>query len=286
MGRDDGQLASLHAADPPALREEVFEALVAKAELPLWRMTALGLLAGAYIAFGGLFALVALATDGSALPFGAGRVLAGVVFSLGLILVVVAGAELFTGNTLMMGPLAARSLAPGTMLKALGVVYAANLAGSLILVVLTVTAAVHEAGDGAIGRAAIDMARTKAALAPATAFASAILANMLVCLAVWLSIGGRTVIDKVVATVPPIAAFVAIGLEHSIANMFLLPYGAVVAALTGADPVVPRDVVVNLAVVTAGNIVGGGVLALVYLMAFPPERADPVRHHRPSRPGR
>lgn len=277
MGRHDGQLASLQAADPPTLREEVFTALVAKAELPLCRMTALGLLAGAYIGFGGLFALVALAADGPALPFGTGRVLAGVVFSLGLILVVVAGAELFTGNTLMIGPLAARSLPPGTMLKALGVVYAANLAGSMVIVLLTVTAAAHEAGDGAMGRAAIEMARSKAALAPGTAFASAILANMLVCLAVWLAIGGRTVVDKVVATVPPIAAFVAIGLEHSVANMFLLPYGAIVAALTAADPVAPTDVVVNLAVVTSGNIVGGAVLALAYLAAFPPERAEPAR---------
>jgi formate transporter len=275
MGRTDGHLASLHAADPAALRREVFAALVAKAGLPLWRMTALGLLAGAYIAFGGLFALVALAADGPVLPFGAGRVLAGMVFSLGLILVVVAGAELFTGNTLMIGPLAARSLPPGTMLKALSLVYSANLAGSMVIVLLTVTAAVHDAGSGAMGRAAIEMARTKSALAPGTAFASAILANMLVCLAVWLAIGGRTLIDKVVATVPPIAAFVAIGLEHSVANMFLLPYGAIVAALTGAEPVAPIDVVLNLAVVTAGNIVGGAVLALTYLAAFPPEREEP-----------
>ena len=194
--------------DPPDLTERVFSALEEKAALPVASMIVLGMLAGAYVGLGGMFATVALA-GAEALPFGIGQVIAGMVFTAGLALVLIAGAELFTGNTLMVGPVAAGRLPLDTALRALAIVYAANFAGSVLLACAVFFAGVHEAGDGAIGRAALDIGATKLAKSSAATLVSGVLANMLVCLAVWMAYGAETVTGKIAGLALPIAAFVA-----------------------------------------------------------------------------
>jgi formate transporter len=260
---------------PPAdLAARVEEALLEKAGLSAWRMIVLGMMAGAYIALGGLFATVALAGADGQMPHGMAQVVAGVVFSLGLVLVVVAGAELFTGNALMIGPLASRSLGPGRMLRSWSIVYLANFAGSLVVAAVVFFAEVHAQGEGSVGRAAVSLAAAKTGLPFGVAFASGIAANALVCLAVWLAYSGNTTTDKIFAVLLPIAAFVAAGLEHSIANMYLIPYGLMVHA--GAPA--PSDATTasltlgglfaNLIPVTLGNIVGGGIVGAAYAAVY------------------
>lgn len=278
------------APQPPELTGEVYSALIEKAELDFVPMAVLGLLAGIYISFGGLFATVALA-GADVVPHGVAQVLAGTVFVLGLLLVLVAGAELFTGNTMMLGPLLARRLSAATLLQAWIIVYAANLVGSLIIAVIAVAADVHVAGDGVVGLAALETAQKKSELGAGTAFASGILANMLVCLAVWMAYSAKTTSDKFFAVILPIAAFVAAGLEHSVANMFLLPYGWGVKAfageqfwqVTGAAAAGFPDIgflklANNLVFVTLGNIVGGGAIALLYGFVY-----SQKGFHQPSR---
>ncbi|MDE1567139.1 formate/nitrite transporter family protein [Aquabacter sp. P-9] len=254
---------------PPALAQQVFQALEDKAALPPATQLVLGLLAGLYIGFGGLFATVALA-GAQDLPFGVGQVLAGLVFSAGLALVLIAGAELFTGNMLMVGPWAAGRLGVTQVLGALGLVYAANFLGSLLLAVLVLAAGVHEAGAGAVGQAALDLAATKTGNGFLPTLASGVLANMLVCLGVWLAYGGRTVVEKIAGLILPIAAFVAAGLEHSVANMYLLPYGLMVQAVTGQAEagLSLGSIAANLVPATLGNMMGGALVALAYWAAF------------------
>lgn len=251
--------------EPPELTEKVFSAVDDKARLPTGSMIVLGILAGVYIGFGGLFALIALA-GADALPFGVSQILAGLVFSLGLALVLIAGAELFTGNTLMAGPIYVNQLALGTAARALLIVYFANFAGSVLLALVVLGASVHEAGDGAVGQAALDLGVTKVEKSFGTVIASGILANMLVCLAVWMALGGHTVTQKFVGLVLPIAAFVAAGLEHSVANMYLLPYAYLVQMVTevSAARFSLFGIVVNLAGATIGNLIGGALIALAY----------------------
>lgn len=271
---------ALAAPKPPSLAEHVSDALKEKASLPLTTATLLGVLAGGYIAFGALFATIALA-GGDALPHGLSQILAGLVFVLGLVLVIVAGAELFTGNTLMAGLLIVRRLTLREMLAAWGVAYVANLAGALLIAVLVLVSEVHLAGDGAVGHAARKLAETKGAPGFLPAFASGVLANMLVCLAVWMSYGAKSVADKVLAVLLPISAFVAAGLEHSIANMYLIPYGWMIksfadvqfwqtAGITaGSFPSISvAGFVANLIPVTLGNIVGGFLIAAAYALAY------------------
>ena len=254
-----------NAPEPPDLTEEVFAALEEKAALPISSMIVLGILARVYVGLGGLFATIAL-SGADAMPFGVAQVLAGLVFSTGLALVLIAGAELFTGNILMAGPVAAGRINPGKAAWALAVVYCWNFAGSLLLAALVLAAGVHEAGDGAVGRAALELGAAKTDKAFMAALASGILANMLVCLAVWLAYAGRTVIQKFAGIILPIAAFVAAGLEHSVANMYLLPYALMVQAATGdtAASMSVAAIVGNLVPATGGNIVGGSLVALAY----------------------
>ena len=253
--------------EPPDLTKKVFDAVDEKANLPVFSMIVLGMLAGVYIGLGGLFATVALA-GADALPFGVGQVLAGVVFALGLALVLIAGAELFTGNALMSGPVYSGQLAIGTASKALLIVWIANLVGSVLLAVVVLAAGVHEAGDGAVGRAALDLGTTKTDKAFGTVIASGILANMLVCLAVWLAIGGHTVTQKIVGLLLPIAAFVAVGLEHSVANMYLLPYAYLVQLVTEGAAISIMGIVANLVAATLGNVIGGALVAVPYAAVY------------------
>ena len=246
----------------------------------------LGVLAGAFIGFGALFSTVMLA-GGEALPFGVGRLIAGFAFSLGLILVVLGGAELFTGNALMVMALAAGKLRLVEMLRAWAIVYAGNFVGAAGLALLVFYSGHHLLGDGAVAAVALKIADTKAALPFGRALLSGILCNALVCLAVWLAMGARTTADKVLAIVFPITAFVAGSFEHCVANMYFIPFGwmiklgasdALWAQLgqSAADyaALTPTGFLANVIPATIGNIIGGGVLVgaiywFVYLRTRP-----------------
>jgi formate transporter len=254
------------AFSPAQIAERVREVGVTKARLPLLPLVMLGLLAGAFIGLGSLFAVIVY-SDAS-LGFAAQRVLGGLVFSLGLFLVVVAGAELFTGNNLLAMAWAEGKLSSAELMRNWTVVCAANFVGALGLGALVLLSGHADMNSGAIGRSYMAIAAAKIALPPLKAFFSAVLCNALVCMAVWMSLAGRSVLDKLVAVMLPIAAFVAAGFEHSVANMYLIPLGLALQAQAG-QAVDAWGLARNLVPVIAGNIVGGSVLvALVYRLIY------------------
>jgi len=246
----------------------------AKAELDAPRTFVLAVLAGAFIALGAMFATVVTAGGGD-VPFGINRLAGGIVFSLGLVLVVVAGAELFTGNNLIVMAWADRRIGLGRLLRNWGIVYAGNLVGAVATALLIFAARQYEFGDGAVGLNALAIANTKASLGWGQAVALGVLCNALVCLAVWLSYAARSVTDKVLAVLFPITAFVAAGFEHSVANMYFLPIGLLVKGTSLADGGDYTDltwsnaVFGNLVPVTIGNVFGGAVMVgLVYWLIY------------------
>jgi formate transporter len=223
----------------------------------------LGVLAGAFIAFGAMF--FTLVMTGSPLGLGPGRLLGGLAFSLGLVLVVIGGAELFTGNNLVVMAWAAGKVRGVHLARNWTLVYVANLVGALGTALMVHWSGTLELGGGAVARTAAEIAQAKVALGVAEAFFRGVLCNILVCLAVWLSYAAHDVAGKILAIVFPISAFVALGFEHSIANMYLIP----IAMLAGADGVTVAGFLWNLAPVTLGNAVGGGVfVALVYWLIY------------------
>ncbi len=246
---------------------------VKKANLDVASMFALAVLAGAFIALGAIFATTVLAGGGT-LPWGVGRLLAGTVFSLGLILVLVGGAELFTGNNLIVMAWASGRVTSGVLLKNWLVVYVGNFVGSFGTALLVFLSGQYRFGSGAVGIAALATAHTKVHFGFIEAVALGTLCNALVCLAVWLTFSARTTTDRILATVPPIAAFVAAGFEHSVANMYFIPIGVLIRLFAPAafwadigktagdyaDLTWGRFVWVNLLPVTIGNIIGGAVL--------------------------
>jgi formate/nitrite transporter len=251
-------------AYPPAQVALLVEQVgVKKATLPAVPTLALGVLAGAFIAFGAMFSTLAL--TGSPLGFGPGRVLAGLAFSLGLVLVVVGGAELFTGNNLVVMAWAARKITTGQLLRNWALVYVANLVGALGSALMMWWSGALGLGGGAVAETAIAIAEAKVALGFTEALFRGILCNVLVCLAVWLSFAAHDVPGKVLAIIFPISAFVALGFEHSVANMYLIP----IAMLAGAESATAAGFLANLIPVTLGNIVGGGgFVALVYWLIY------------------
>lgn len=219
----------------------------------------LSVMAGAFIALGATFMLVV--KSDSALPFAATQLLGGFAFTLGLFLILAAGAELFTGNCLMvMGPLSGR-FSWTTLVRSWCLVLAGNLVGAVLAAALLLAAGVHTANGGALGDAAIAVAQGKVDLAWDTAFARAILCNLLVCLAVWVGHAATSVTDKFFSAILPVMAFMACGFEHCVANMFFLPYALMLQA-TGAvaGSVDLAGVLHNLTAATLGNLVGGVVL--------------------------
>ncbi len=255
---------------PAEVAKRVQDVGVAKAAAPVTTTVALALLGGAFIALGALFFTVAITagTAGPPLPFGLSRVLGGATFSLGLILVIVGGAELFTGNNLLAMAWASGGITTAQVLRNWGWVYLGNLLGAVGTAWLVWLAGVQALSDGAVGETMVRIARTKVSLDPLTAVARGILCNVLVCLAVWLCMAARSVTDKILAILFPISAFVACGFEHSVANMYFLPIGMVLAA-TGDQPIGVASAINNLLFVTAGNILGGTVLvALVYWSVY------------------
>lgn len=258
----------LDAYKPAQIAERVEAVGVAKARLPAVQTLALALLAGAFIAFGAMFSLVAMTDSG--LGFGPSRVLGGVCFSLGLILVLVAGAELFTGNSLMVMAWVERRIATRELARNWALVLVGNSIGAIGAAVLFRLADGGALGGGALGELAGTVGRAKTALGWDVALIRGILCNALVCLAVWLSLAARDVTGRVIAIVFPIAAFVALGFEHSIANLFLLP----LALLLDAEGVTFAGMAHNLWWATLGNVVGGaGFVGLTYWVCYPWEPA-------------
>lgn len=258
--------AGFDAYSPREIAERVESVCVAKAATPLLSLVMLGMLAGAFIGLGSLFCVIVVSD--SSLGFAASRLLGGAVFSLGLLLVVVAGAELFTGNNLLAMGWAHGCITTRDVLYNWAVVCASNFVGAAGLAALVFLSGHAEMNGGAIGRTYLEIAATKSSLPFWTAFFRGVLCNVLVCMAVWMTLAGRSVVDKLVAVLMPITAFVAAGFEHSIANMYFLPLGMMLQAAAG-ETVQVSGLWKNLVPVIAGNIVGGSVLvALVYHVIY------------------
>jgi formate transporter len=274
---------------------------VRKAEAPALTLFALAILAGAFISMGAIFATtvfsggmtISAAADGAAafktgMPYGITRLLGGLVFCLGLIMVVVGGAELFTGNNLIVMAWANGKVSTAAMLRNWVIVYAGNFVGSIGSAVLLYLSGQYTQGSGAVGLTALNIANAKSGLEFIPALALGILCNALVCMAVWMTFSARSTLDKIAAIIFPITGFVAAGFEHSIANMYFIPVGLFIKA--GAPEAfwktigkVPADFanltwgnffVKNLLPVTIGNIIGGVVLvaAIYWLVYLYPEK--------------
>lgn len=232
---------------------------VGKAHLPVMQMFVLAILAGAFIGFGA--AAYTTVMTGADASFGPSRLLGGLVFSLGLILVIVGGAELFTGNALMIMAAVERKITLRRMLRSWGIVYMGNFVGAAGLAVVFGFSGLLE---GAMGATATAIPEIKASLLPMEAFIRGALCNMLVCLAIWLTFAARSAAGKILGILWPISAFVLLGLEHSVANMYFFPQGWMVGS-----NVTISDALSNLVWVSLGNIAGGaGGVALAYRFAF------------------
>lgn len=282
------QLDALLPAEMAAKAEQVG---VKKAHLPALSMLVLSVLAGAFIALGALFSTTVVA-GASGLPYGLVRLLAGLVFSLGLILVVVGGAELFTGNNLIVMAWASGKVSTRLLLQNWIIVFLGNFAGALATAALVFASGQFNFGQGAVGAAALATANAKAGLGFWEALVLGILCNALVCLAVWLTFSARTTTDRILAIVPPITAFVAAGFEHSIANMYFIPMGLLIK--TGAPEAFWTAIgktaadygsltwtnffLNNLLPVTVGNIIGGTVLvgAVYWFVYLRPRTSAPA----------
>jgi len=266
-----------------------------KAEAPFSRLLSLAILAGAFIALGAIFAITTIAGNGSifipgeastistSLPFGIKKLLAGLVFCLGLVLVIVGGAELFTGNNLIVMAWASGKTTTKGLLRNWVIVYIGNFIGAIGTAILVILAKQYTFGSGSVGLVALNIAKSKVELGFTQAIALGILCNALVCLAVWMTFGARSTIDKISAIIFPIAAFVAAGFEHCIANMFFIPFGLLIKQFASPSfwesiGKTPADYTIlrwdtfflnNLVPVTIGNIIGGALLvAAVYWFIF------------------
>lgn len=265
------ELFGFDAFAPQEIARRVEATGASKARLPLSTLALLAVLAGAFIGLGALF--FALIRSDPTLGFASAQVLGGAAFSLGLILVVVAGAELFTGNNLLAMAWAARRITTHELLRNWTVVALGNLAGAMGLAGLVSLAGHAQMNGGAVGETYMQIATTKVALPFWTAFFRGVLCNVLVCMAVWMAIAGRSVVDKAVAIVFPITCFVAAGFEHSIANMYFIPVAMLLqwtGTVSEAWPAITvGGFVRNLVPVILGNLVGGSVLVgLVYWLVY------------------
>ena len=278
-------LPSLDDQAPKTIAETVAQKVgVGKATSPWLTVLVLGLLAGAYIGFGGMLATT-LSFEPGVLGLSFSRFMAGVAFSLGLMLVVIAGAELFTGNNLMISSALAGQIGFGRMALRWALVYAANFAGAILLALLYYLTGLWKLADGGLAAAIVRTAYTKVNLSFLEALARGILCNWLVCLAVWMALASRQIIGKIFAIFFPIMGFIALGFEHSVANMYLIPEGLLLKAwrgVSGPPNFAPESLnwgaffLRNLLPVTIGNIIGGAVfVGLSYWSAYlrPAEKA-------------
>jgi len=275
------QEISVDALIPQEMAEKAEAIGVRKAGLSFWPLFSLSVLAGAFIGLGAMFATTT-AAGSSALPYGVARLLIGLTFCIGLILVVVGGAELFTGNNLIVMAWASRKVSTGALLRNWAIVYLGNFVGSLGTAALVFFSKQYTFGSGSVGEAALKIAASKIHYGFIQAMALGILCNGLVCLAIWLTYSARSAADKILAIVFPITAFVAASFEHSVANMYFVPYALFIKAfdpafVTGLADKAPElssltwgtFFLKNLLPVTIGNIIGGsGLVALMYWFIY------------------
>lgn len=296
-------------AHPPAKMASKMEDVgVAKAELRTWTMFALAMLAGAFISMGAIFATTVTTGLGAAgMGYGIIKLLGGLAFCLGLIAVVVAGAELFTGNNLIIMAFASGKVTVGLLLRNWGIVYVGNLVGSVLTALVMFLSKQYRTGvsplssSGALGASALGIANAKCGLEFIQAIALGLMCNALVCLAVWLCLSARSTTDKILAVIFPITAFVAAGFEHSVANMYFIPMGLLIKGFAGGDfwAAIGKTAadysnltwgaffLKNLLPVTIGNIVGGaGFVGLAYWFVYlRPHRLVPSRKVVEVKPG-
>lgn len=264
---------------PALMLEKASTAGTNKAKLRFGPMFILAILAGIYIGFGGVFSTLVATQTNSVWPYGFVKMLQGLVFSLGLILVIIGGAELFTGNMLMIIPFLQRKISIGELLRNWGSVYLGNFIGSLILAMMIVLSGFPNFSNGLVGETMVKIADAKLHYSFLQAFMLGTLCNILVCLAVWLCYAANSLVDKAVAIIFPVSAFIAAGFEHSIANMYLIPAGLLVKSL---NPTLFSQVAVdpsafslvnfltqNLIPVTLGNMIGGSLfVGIAYFLIF------------------
>jgi formate/nitrite transporter len=279
------QVVTFDAILPPAMAARAEESGVKRASTDPLTILVLSVLGGAFVAFGAILATTVTAgsaaitaPDGAAalsagLPYGIARLLTGLVFCVGLILVIVGGAELFTGNTLIVMAWASGKIKTRAVLLNWVIAFIGNFIGSIATAGLMFLTTQYTFGGGSVGLVALTTANSKTALAFVPALTLGIMCNALVCLAVWMCYGARTTMDRVVTIVPPITAFAAAGFEHCVANMYFIPMGLLIKAgapdgfwksigKTPADfPTLTwENFLANMAPVTIGNIIGGSIM--------------------------
>lgn len=252
------------AFTPAQIAERVTEMGVTKAKADALTLLVLAFMAGVYIALGAMLYTVVITDTG--LGFGFTRLIGGLSFCLGLILVVIGGAELFTGNNLLAMAWAGNYITTKELLRNWLIVYTGNIFGAVAVAFAIYWAGTFEMTNGKVGENLVQIASTKTSLTFSTGFIRGVLCNTLVCLAVWLAMGGRSVTDKILAIIFPISAFVTMGFEHSVANWFFLPIGLL---LDEGNTITANGIMSNLFSVTLGNIAGGSLLvAGIYKIAY------------------
>jgi formate/nitrite transporter len=275
------QVVTFDAIMPASMAVRAEQSGVKRAATDPIIVLVLSVLAGAFVSFGAIFATTV--TAGTGLPYGVGRLLTGLVFCSGLIMVIIAGAELFTGNNLIVMAWASGKVKARAVLTNWVLSFAGNFVGAILTAALMFYTTQYTFGDGAVGLVALNTANSKASLAFVPALTLGIMCNALVCLAVWMCFSARTNIDRVVTAIPPIAAFAAAGFEHCIANIYFIPMGLFIKAgapqsfwtaigKTASDyPGLTWSnfFLGNLVPVTIGNIIGGSIMiAAVYWFVY------------------
>lgn len=273
VDRSSERVVSPECLTPAQIEAKAEDAAVAKVRLGAARAFVLAMFAGAFIAFGGLFFTVFLSD--TTLSWGPQRVVGGLCFCLGLVLVLLCGAELFTGNALMVCALRSHRISASELARNWAIVWLGNFAGALAVAVLVFFAGIYKLNGEAVATSMVSVAAGKVAPDWATLFFRGVLCNVFVCLAVWIGFAGKTVVDKVVGILLPISAFVACGFEHCVANMYFLPMGALMVAsgygadVAGASSLDIAGILYNLSAATLGNIVGGAlIVALGYWFVY------------------
>lgn len=277
--KDAGVVVNVDCRAPAIIADNLSRSIcVQKVNASISKLVILGILAGAYIAFGAALATVVGHDAAKYVGLGLARLVSGAVFSLGLMLVVIAGAELFTGNNLMLMSVLDKKSSFGKMLFKWAVVFAANFIGAIFLAYLFYKTGLWKMGDNmAVGANALKLANFRMSLTFTEALTRGILCNWLVCLAVWMAIASRDVVGKIFACFFPIMAFVASGFEHCVANMYFIPMGLF---LKSSGQIAPEGMDLtnltwanffsrNLVPVTIGNIIGGAIfVGLLYWTVY------------------
>ena len=258
---------------PTEITDNYMRASVGKAASPAWRLFLLAVAAGVLIGLGAVTSSTAAHGLENA---GLVRLMSGLIFPVGLMMVILMGTELFTGNALMVTAAIDGQITWGRLFRNWGIVWIGNLAGSLLAMFIIFMSNLQGMNGGAVGEAFVSVAAGKVSLAPEVLFFKAILCNILVCLAVWIGFSARTVADKVLGILLPISAFVACGFEHCVANMFFLPMGLLLNSMGvgAADAVTLVGIATNLSAATLGNVAGGVAVGMAYWFVYRKKDVD------------